>query len=478
MRGGSRKHGMASDDGEPLESFMAYTGPVRKMFAGCDGNILDITTPADPDVAPTPDVTGQTSNYYSHLNMTNAAATSYLLCANGTDDIQTYDGSAWAALLTGSNPGELDGVDSDAISQLNAYRNRVWLVEGGTLNAYYLPTDSIAGTVSKVSLAGVFRRGGSLLFTATWSLDAGDGFDDKIVFASTEGEIAVYQGDPSDTDVWGIVGLYDCAPPLGKNAFMKVAGDLLILTEIGLVPLSQIVTKDPAALALAAVSRNIQPDWVSEARARRNLPWEIVKWASRDIAYVTCPVPADGLDPICFAVNLETGKWARITGWDTRCMILHEDQVYFGTNDGRAVLADTGGTDQGALIYYTYVGHMDHLGAVGQYKTLDQVRAVFKTKTQINPLLTAVADYEGTLPSYPSAANADGVSSEWDVGQWDIAKWDAGAEYYVARTMWESVGVSGFAHAPVLLLTSGSDTAPTAELVVFEATYDPGDWVV
>ncbi|MEQ9634602.1 MAG: hypothetical protein RLW68_00810 [Devosia marina] len=477
MRSGCQKIATGSGTGEPVESLMAYVGSDRKMFAGVDGNIINVTSPADPDVAPSADVTGQTSNYYSHINTVNPAGNTYMMVANGTDEIQTYDGSSWAALVSGASAGQLNGLASNTVDHLNIYRNRIWLTNK-TMTVYYLPTDSIAGTVGDVVLAGVFRRGGYVMFTATWSLDAGDGLDDKIAFVTTEGEVAVYQGDPAGSD-WSLVGLYDCSPPLGKNAFLKVAGDLLILTEIGLVPLSQIVNKDPAALALAAVSRNIQPDWLQEARARRSLPWEIVKWTSRNIAYVTCPVTGDEsvTPPIAFAVNLETGAWSKLTGWNMRCSILSDDWVYFGTNGGKVMQADITGADDGELIYYTYVGQMDHLGAVGQYKSVTQARAIFRTLGEFNPKVSVTTDYSTTLPNYPSAASPE-AASLWDVGLWDEAQWDAGVVYYTVQTRWVSIGRSGFAHAPVILMTSGSAAAPSAELVAFDTVYLPGNLVV
>jgi hypothetical protein len=267
---------------------------------------------------------------------------------------------------------------------------------------------------------------------------------------------------------------------MGKNAFLKVGGDLLILTDIGLIPLTVIISKDPAALALAAISRNIQPDWQKEARQRRGLPWEIVKWTSRNICYITCPVTADETvtPKMCFAVNLETGSWCKVTGWGTRCLVLHDDQVYFGTNDGTLVQADITGADEGAIIYYQYVGHMDHLGQIGRYKTVLQARAIFRTQNEFNPRVDVVTDYATYAPTYPDAAVVTSSPGEWDVGLWDVAKWDAGAEYYSALTRWVSIGRSGFAHAPVVLITSGSEAAPSAELVTVEVTYEPGGIVV
>lgn len=552
MRSGSQKHATVSESGEPCESLMAYVGlSTRELFGAADGNIFDLTIVADVDAEPTASVTGQTSNYYSHVNIANAGGY-YMHCANGTDPMLVYDGTNFLPVfdtalyalnydaetaaftagqtLTGGTSGHtgvivkvidngttgtlwlrattgtfqnnetitdgaggsatadgvrslliaaLTGVATDEIDHVNVYKNRLWLTNR-TTNAYALATDAITGaTAYTIALAGVYRRGGYIMATASWSFDAGNGPAEVIAFISSEGEIAVYQGDPSET-TWGIIGLYDCSPMLGKNAFLKVAGDILLVTEIGLVPLSQVKNKDPAALAIAAISRNIQPDWQAEAAARCSLPWEIVKWASRNIAYVTCPVAGDEsvTPPICFAVNLETGAWCKVTGWNTRCMILHDDLVYFGTNGGTVMQADITGADDGELIYYAYLGNADHLGALGQYKTVTQARAVFRARAEFNPLIDTLTDYETTLPTYPSAATITSVSSDWDVGLWDVAQWDAATETFTVQTYWVSVGKSGFAHAPCILVTSGSAAAPSAELVVFETLHEGGGWAV
>lgn len=478
MRSGTQKHATAVAD-EPLESAFAYVGGTPKMFGACDGSIFDLTSVADPDVPPTAAVTGQTSNYYSTVNMPTSGGY-FLLAANGSDDIQTFDGSTWSALVTGANPGELNGVDSDSISHLNVYRNRVWLVEDGTMDAWYLPTDSIAGTANRVALAGVFKKGGSLLFSATWSQDSGDGMDDRLVFVSTEGEVAIYAGDPADSAGWGLVGRYDAAKPLGKNAFENFGGDLVILTDLGLIPLSAIVAKDPADLSIAALSKRIQPDWLEDARARRNMPWEIVKWTSRNLAFITCPVTGEETDtpPWCYVVNVETGAWAKITGWNTRCFVAHEDWIYFGTNSGTLVKTEITGADQGELIYYRYVGQFDHFGEVGRYKTVRQARATFRTRHEINPQLSVATDYELlNLPAYPSAVLITDAPGEWDVGLWDVSLWDTGLEFFQRPTRWMSIGLSGEAHAPVLQMTSGGTIPPRAELVVLEVLYEPGNYV-
>lgn len=477
MRSGSSKHATASTT-DPLESAMSYSGAVPKMFGVADGEIFDLTSVVDEDVPPSASVTGLTSSYFSAVNFTTAGG-QFLIAANGSDAMQKYDGSSWASIVTGGGAGEISGVDTTTVNHINIYRNRLWLSPAGSTSVFYLPTDAIAGTVGELALAGVFQRGGSVLFTATWSLDAGDGLDDKLVVVSTTGEVAVYQGDPADAD-FSLVGRYEAAPPMGKNAFLRIGGDLLILTTIGIIPMSAIQAKDPAALGLAAITRKIQPDWEAEARERVSLPWEIVKWTSRNIAYVTCPVTSAETvtPPICFAVNLETGAFCKITGWNTRCFVLHGDQVYFGTNDGALMQADINGSDDGAPIYYRMAYHMDHLGAIGRQKTVLQARGIFRTKAEFNAKISVSTDYELSFPAYPDAATPSASPGEWDVGLWDVAAWDTGLNYYTVQTRWVSIGKTGFSHAPQLQIVSGTDAAPSAEMVAMDLTYIPAGYAV
>lgn len=474
LMGGSSKHATGSDAGEPIESLLAYVGASRQMFAGVDGNIIDITSPADVDTEPAADVTGQTSNYYSSANTATAGGT-FMYAVNGTDKAQLYDGASWTAIDDMSTPA-ISGVDSDKLSHVNPYRNRLYFVEKDTLNVWATEPDSLGGTMVQISLAGIYRRGGSVLFTATWSLDSGDGLDDKLVIASSEGEVAVYQGsDPSDANDWSLVGLYDCPPPLGKNGYMRAGGDLVILTEQGAVPVSQVIVKDPAALALAAVSKPIQPDWATEANARKTIPWEVVKWPSHQMALITNPQVSNSQNEQCFIVNLETGAWCKRTGWAARCFVLHEDQVYFGTNDGRVLAADSGGDDDGANYETAIVWAWDHMGAMGADKTVLSARGQFIAATPFNPLVTLSADYVLSLPTPPSVAGPSNTTNAWDIGLWDEAQWDTGAIPVAANTRWMSVDLSGFAIAMQMQVTCGNAETPQVELVVLDLLYEVGE---
>ena len=62
------------------------------------------------------------------------------------------------------------------------------------MNAWYLDIDAVGGLLHQIPLSGSASGGGHLLFGAVWSLDAGDGADDKCVFVTDLGEVLVFTG--------------------------------------------------------------------------------------------------------------------------------------------------------------------------------------------------------------------------------------------------------------------------------------------
>lgn len=480
IRGGSPKFATIDESNvEPVRSLMSYIGgATKKMFASDEDSIYEITSPTDSTTAPTADITGQTAGYYSYVNFATTGG-NFMPVVNGADNLQLYDGSTWTEIDAASTPA-ITGQSTDTFSHVSAYRNRLFFVEGGTMNVHYLPVDSIGGATGVISLSGTFTLGGSVYFTDTWSQDSGSGLDDKFIVISSEGEVAVFEGsNPASASTWNLVGVYAIPKPLGFHATMRAGGDLVIATESGMIPISAAVMKDPAALSLSAISKNIEPDWTTEVIARRALPWEIVKWPEKNRAYVSLPVTSDDNEPWCFVVNLQTGAWAKYVGWDTRCFVLHDDQVYFGSNDGTIKRAELGGFDDVSTPYVSKcAGSWDHLGAVGSLKTIKQARATFRTSNSFAPQLSGSVGYAVTFPSAPNAVAAEAADSLWDIGLWDEALWDSGIDLRTYTTRWVSIGKTGNEFSFQVQVTNGGTNTPTAELAVFDLTFESGGLVV
>lgn len=467
VRGGSRK--FATIDG-PVESLMRYKdGTSERIFAASSNSISDVTSVADPLVAPTPDVTGQGAGRYSYEQFGTAGG-NFLYAVNGNDEAQLYDGASWQAVGAATSPISITGADTSNFSHVWSYASRMFFVRKNTMIVDYLPVDSLGGAASQFSLAGVFKRGGAILFGATWSMDAGDGLDDKCVFVSTEGEVAIYQGtNPGSASDWAKVGVYDVTAPISQFGTMRAGGDLLIATRSGLVPISESVNRDVAALSLVAVSARIAPYWQERATNAAATPWEILKWPEKNIMIVSQPDTPGGA---CLVANLQTGAWSRLTGWDAQCMSDFDGRGFFGSGDSAVYEMDVTGSDDGTQYTAAYLGQHEGLAAPGVEKTVLQMRPIIQSGLPVDPYVSVATDYSLQLSDAPTPVTPSNAAL-WDSAIWDTSTWDGVGDTTVSGR-WRSVGRTGRTVAPEMQITFDEAVTPDIELVAIDATYEVG----
>ncbi|QLB38227.1 tubular tail B protein [Sulfitobacter phage phiGT1] len=464
-RGGTLAH--VTLEAAATALFTYRSGATELFFGTTATKIYDISaaTAGIPPIS----VSGQTGGQYSTQQFGTAGG-DYLYAVNGADNAQLFDGATWT-LIDGASTPAITGVSTDTLSNVWAFANRLFFVEKTTLNAWYLPVDSIGGLANAFSLAGIFKKGGSLLFGATWSLDAGDGLDDKCIFVSTEGEVAVYEGtNPGSAADWRKVGVYQITKPLGAKAVMQAGGDLLIATESGLVPISAAIQRDVAALELAAVSKNITPHWQSQGSVTGGADWEIVKWPQKNRMIVSQP---NDPERTALVANLQTGGWSRMTGWDSQCLGFYDESAFYGDGLGTVYRMEAGGSDNGTPYTCTYIGQHESMGIPGMEKVVSQMRATFKVGTPLNALITAKTDYDETPATAPSAPVDSLDLAIWDVAEWDNAVWDAGG-LLQTRAAWSAIGRTGRTVAPEVQITCGNTAIPVIELVSIDASFEIG----
>ena len=314
------------------------------LFAATHNKLYDVTAAADFSPAVVAEV-GQPAivindGNFSTAQMTTSGEQTWLLACNDSGDyVLRFDGTNWRQLspTVGTPPSRITGppgspvVDGLGLTQVWKYRSRLFFIEGGTMNAWYLGIDAIGGQLSWIPLSGAATGGGSLLFGCSWSTSAGDGPDDKCVFVTTEGEVLVYTGsNPSDPAQWRQQGRYQIGKPLGKNAWMKIGGDVLVMTEEGILPLSQCLVKDISTLEFSSITRNLGREWKREVDKRKNGRWTLTKWDKAGAIFV--PLPGGTIaDYRNWVVNTLNGGWSRFTGWDAECFAVHAGLMFFGT---------------------------------------------------------------------------------------------------------------------------------------------------
>ena len=507
----------------------------QKMFVGTEENLYDVSFAG----APTLVKSGQTSGYYSAAQLQNQGGNWMIVTNHTGDPILRYNGTTWTTASTtppvpwaNSAPyvvGNLrrdtvdntywkcaiahtspasgtfaaartaaptqwvpdtasDGIgyiygppgtsvaNGENLSYVWKYRNRLYFLEGGTMNAWYLNTNAIGGQLQLIPLGGTATKGGKLIFGATWSIDAGDGIDDKCVFMTDQGEALIYTGsDPSDAANWRQEGRYQIPAPMGPNAHSTLGGDLLIATVDGIVPLSAAITKDAQQLELSMLTMNIKRLWRTEVAARNTWFWTMCRWDEYGAMFVTLPGGKVG-DRMCLTASTATGAWARYVGWDATCFMRQRGDMFFGTQTGVVMQADRTGYDDGKSYTAIMVGGWEMFQAPSQTVVWHQARASFiaVATSAFRPQIAACVDYVIDLPPPISPGPDPGVEDVWDQALWDVAKWDQKSirTLTTLNTGWVSVGATGFSHAPVLQVMIAQQVRPDVEMISIAATYE------
>lgn len=419
-----------------------------------------------------------------------AAARTAFATANPPPATQQWEverASDNVSFITGPVTAPASIQNGQGLTHVWKHANRLFFVQGGTMNAWCLPVHAVGGELIYIPLSGATKRGGSLLFGASWSVDSGSGMDDKCIFVTDQGEVVIFAGtDPTSSTNWKQEGCYDISKPLGKNAHTKLGGDILIATVDGIVPLTATMSKDVSALSLAAITYNIEPMWTRELRDPiKTYPWTLAKWDEGSALFVTFPGGKSYKTKTVGVSNLHTGAWCRYVGWDAMCFMQINGNLFFGTQDGRIMLAESTGFDDahyegdsdyplGNSYVCTMVGGWEMFQTPPNQVTWLQARAAFFSAASepFEPQLSATTDYAFKMPLPPAVGPDVGGLSVWDQGLWDLALWDQLSYVASARnTLWVSIGETGFSHAPIVQVSIGQKIRPDVELISVSATF-------
>jgi hypothetical protein len=395
-----------------------------------------------------------------------------------TDDEALSGSVAGAATANGASAAvspvvSLTGVSTTDLSQVWLFKERLFFVEKDTQSAWYLPVQSIGGTASEINLGSVFRLGGNLLFGATWSIDSGNGLDDVCIFVSTNGEVAVFEGtDPASASTWALVGVYAVGKPLNKHAHFRAGGDLAILTDEGIVPVSEALKKDRGALQGVAITFPIEDAWRAVvANSVTAYPVSATLWQSKTILLVGTGGEEGGL-PISFIANARTGAWSRVVGWDVRCSAVSNNSLYFGNSAGKVLQADTGGTDDGEPFTGLYVPKFSQCGTPN-FKSAVHAGITYRAPEIAKVRLGAFADYQvGTISAPDTSVVTTGAV--WGVGVWGVFVWGGNSPLKTFQ-VWQSVAAGGNSLAPALSVHSGLPALLKFEILSTHLRYERGN---
>ena len=466
----------------PVRSVMQYqpnreASAATRIFAATDSGIFNVTS--GPDTPSSVVTLPGTVNYgsFSDTMFTNVAG-SFLITCSHEGGYRTYDGTNWVTRVAGAGTGEINGVDPDLFCFTMAWKRRLWFVEKDSTKVWYLPTDSIAGVAEMLDLGPFMAHGGKIAFIANWTIDAGEGIDDFLIIAGENGDVLIYKGtNPASAATFALVGVYQVgALPIGRRGFTAYGGDLLLLSERGIQPMSYVTRGGQSFLRASSIDYlgKIQPriaELIGNSLLQRG--WSMIQNPRENLIIISTPSGVTGIFDQ-YALYTNTNSWTLLRGMPNNgSMCVANSQMYFGTEEGEVILAFEGvydnvahGATSGDGITGLIQPAYSYFNMPGMNKKYLMVRPTFLAQAPPAFVVQIAVDFSNPTPLVPGATTAP-PGPAWDISLWDNTDWDGGLDTF---DEWKGVGAIGYAGSVIMRTVTAGDTF----LASLDYMYEPG----
>jgi hypothetical protein len=218
---------------------------------------------------------------------------------------------------------------------------------------------------------------------------------------------------------------------------MKYAGDVLIICQDGLAPLSKALmsSRVNSQEMLTDKIQHVMSDYVTNYGA--NFGWETQIFPKENMLVVN--VPTGSTTSYQLVMNTISGAWSRFLGMNATCWELHGDRLYFGTAGTVCKAWDTN-ADAGTNINFEALQAFDYFGNSSQLKQVKMLRPIISTDGAPAILLGVNADFDNTTPTGVPTFTPSTVAV-WDVAIWDSGIW--GGDLKIKRD-WQTAFAFGY----------------------------------
>jgi hypothetical protein len=501
----------------PVGTLMSYSNPGStsvKLFACTeDANnvVYDISLPntalpalpylEPPGTTPFPPASpihhmqagtgAQSAGEWSWVNY-NTPSTAFL-CAVlfGKGYYQYAPNTGWMKVPTNLGPGapgarEVQfeyptGTFHDASTMLFifSFKSRLWFLQGGTGLAFFLPLNAVYGKAGVIDLGQFLTHGGGLAYAVNWTYDSGAGIDDRLIFVGNNGDMVIYEGtDPASASAWKQVGTwYVGRVPKGRRGFDAYAGDVVIVTEYGVLAVSDLVSGRITSMqGQSSVAPKVNPTIARAVSATiAEKYWQLVNYPTEELLMLLSPARLrETSQRYDWAMSHFNRSWTTFTVVEPYTAVLHEGQFIFSDRNGK-VFQGFYGYDDGA----SYDGTVEGTEVTGQFQTgfhdygtpnsnkrAQRVRILGRSDGHPTYLMRIVPEYD--LEDLPTPGGAAiNVDALWNVAIWDQAVWQSHA-----ATWKKWFGVSSFGKR--LSLQAAVRGSGYTLVTDYEITYDVG----
>lgn len=418
LRGGNTTH--SSGITGLVETLAVYnaTSGINEMFAADDTNVWDVSATGVASA-----LVAVTNGRFQWLNFGDGT-NNYLMMFNGIDSPLYYNGSTWTSITGVSSPA-LTGLDPTLIISLNEHQGRLHFIQKNSLSFWYLPANAAGGALTEFDLSPFCKNGGYLMWSATWSFDSGSGPDDVAVYMTSEGEVIVYQGvDPSTASSWRLIGVFQLGKPLGRRSFVKHGGELYIITQAGVYPLSKVLNTQSIDKEIATTSKIEKSFTKAALDYGGNFGWMATIHHLKSAMIFNIPIVEGGAHKQ-YVMNVITGSWCEFDSWDAECFVVYNDSLYFGKNN-QVQKAWSGTSDDGSDIVVIGKTAFSYLESPTE-KRVNLFRPLLQVDGNVNFLTGFDIDYSDN-EILGEASFTITNRALWDVSEWDVGFWSSGLQ--------------------------------------------------
>lgn len=445
LRRGQQNH-CDTGTGTPVESVMGYMGQDTSLdilIAASGGSLFDVTASTPSTLG-----TGFLSDRWQFVDYAGTGG-SFLWMCNGADTPRYWDGTTLNTAVITVGAGSDSFTPADMIN-VTVYRDRLWTVIKDSTTAVYLNVDSVQGDGFTFDVGNQFVNGGYLQAIGTWSTDTNDGPNEFISFISSQGDVAIYLiTDPTTANGISFRGRSEISQPVGTRCLCKIGSDLGVITLDGVLPLSQVLTYDKAALIGASITKNIRQAITESVRlAKDNFGWTLHSYPRNTMAILNVPLSEhDGQEQ--YVMNTITGAWGRFQGQYANCWEVFHDLPFYGDNLGIVHVADSGSGDENQILSADLQGAFNYFGERGREKNWTTIRPniTIDQTFPVQPQMGINVDFgtDGTLD--PIVFGNGTALPLWDSAIWDEAMWSGVS----TETNW--AGVNGLGYCASVRIT-------------------------
>ena len=344
----------------------------------------------------------------------------------------------------------ITGINSNKFIHVNLFKNRLYFTEEGSMRVWYLPVNSIAGQAQQLDFGGIARNGGYIQGMATWTIDAGQGADDYAVFVTNMGEVIVYNGtDPESADTWALKGVWQLGYVFARRCFYKFAGDILLLTQDGLVPLASALQSSRLDPRVNLTDKIYYAISQAASLYGINFGWQINYYASQNMLIINVPFNTGSQQ---FVMNTISKAWASFSDISAQCWELSNDQMYFGST-GYVGHFWNAYSDNGNNINADIQQAYSYFDARGQLKRFTMIRPIFQTDNGVPGVLVGInVDFATQNDLGTVSFNAQNAQiGSWDNAIWDESQW--GGTLSITKS-WQGVTGIGYSGGVAMKIAS------------------------